>query len=172
MVIISDMSEKFGFNQERSAENEVSREKGEGRRLLHELEATGEYVFHGSHVGGIDELEPRQPYDWKSGSKKTHGDPSVVATPFVNIAIFRSVVYEDFTSFGVEDDGQLTFKASQKALDAGKKSIGYVYVLKRSDFSSFDGDMDWRASTSQKPERIVSVTFDDLPEDIGIIEKE
>jgi hypothetical protein len=156
---------------QKDAVKESSPEKGEGRKLLHELEAMGKYVFHGSPVSDINELEVRQAYNWMDKVRKEHGAPSVVATPYADIAIFRSLVHRDSTGFGVAD-GQPHFEASKQALDAAKRSVGYVYVLAREDFAPMKGDisaMDWRSQKPQKPVRMVKVAFGDLPENIDPI---
>src|SRR3989339_117974 len=143
------------------------------RRVLHELQKSGEYIFHGSSVPGIGELEPRQPYDYTGGEKKPHGNPSVVGTPYADIAIFRSLVYTDSTGFGSDDEGNLSFSASKIAMNDAREKVGYVYVLPRRDFRPMRGgemEMDWRAELSQTPARIVKVTFDDLPDGIQMIE--
>lgn len=170
---MSVLMSEFYTPTEKSRASEKAKEKGEGRKLLHELEKTGQYVFHGSSVSDLGELEIRQPFDWTEGERKEHGVPSVVATPYADIAIFRSLVYRDYTGFGSDNQGRLYFDASQKALDAARKSVGYVYVLERTDFSPMHGDefeMDWRATISQQPSKIVRVMFDDLPEEIRLIE--
>lgn len=151
-----------------------SKEISENLRLLHELEATGEYVFHGSSVSDVAELEPRQPKNKKDGVMQNHGEPSVVATPYADIAIFRSIVFMDSTGFGVGEDGP-EFRSSQTALDAARYVTGYVYVLPKSNFKPLEGneeEMDWRADTSQTPSQIIEVSFKDLPEGIKIIQSE
>jgi len=156
------------------SESELSPEisKYEGKQLLHELERTGEYVFHGSPIPGIDEIKPRQPYSVEGGIKRRHGQSSVVATPYADIAIFRSLVYKNVTGFGVNDENPF-FEASQEALNLARDESGYVYVLPKTNFAPLRRDeheMDWRASSDQKPLRVVKVSFRDLPDDIQIIE--
>lgn len=144
------------------------REISEGQYILHELEKTGGYVFHGSPVPDISELELRQPYDWKDGVKKEDGAASVVASLYADAAIFRALVYKDSTSFGMNDHG-LHFEASKKALDEARQSVGYVYVFKKMQFSPIHGDekdMEWRSLLPQKPDQIIRVAFSDLPKNI------
>jgi hypothetical protein len=165
------MPERFRPRQSEERSESDSKEKGEGRRLLHELEATGKYVFHGTATADIDELQVLQPHDWKDGTKKEHGPPSVAASPYADIAIFRSLIYQDWTDFGVEN-GVCRFSASKKALDNAKGNEGYIYVLDKAGFSPFEGGihgMDWRSPEPQRPVRVVKVTFVDLPEGIGLI---
>ena len=80
-------------------------------------------------------LEPRQPFDWSEGIRKSHGDPCVVATPHADIAIFRALAYTDTTDFGKNDDGRLVFRATEQALQNAKKHTGYAYVMKRAGFT-------------------------------------
>jgi len=150
------------------------REISEGRGILQYLEKTGEYVFHGSSVPDISELEVRQPYDWKNGVKKEDGAPSVVATPYADIAIFRALAYKDHTSFGMNGH-ELHFGASRKAFEEARQSVGYVYVFKKIHFFPRQGDeqnMEWRSLLPQKPDQIVRVEFQDLPKNITEIKSE
>ena len=144
-----------------------------GKSLLHELEAVGIYVFHGSPVANIKELKVTQPFYSEVGKeKKKHGQPAVVATPYADIAIFRALVYLDTTGFGVDGD-RLSFEATTKALEFAKDQKGCVYVLAKENFLPMEGDvreMDWRSSSPQHPIRVVEVTLQDLPKNIRIIE--
>jgi len=148
-------------------------EKSEARILLHELEATKKYVFHGSPNPDTQELELRQPHDFSTGKKEKHGEPCIAASPYADIAIFRAVMRHDYTGFG-SHGRTLEFRATQKALDHAKNKTGYVYVLSRGDFLPLHGNangMEWRAKKSQRPIRIIRVSFDDLPENITLIHK-
>ena len=152
-------------------ESQVEQKELCGKDKLHELEKTGKYVFHGSPIADIQELEPRQPYDYSSGDKVAHGHASVVATPYADIAIFRSLVYRDTTGFGVEN-GVSNFRASKQALEHAQGAKGYVYVLQKDAFMPMHGsdtEMDWRAQSNQIPEQVIEVVFDDLPEGIELI---
>lgn len=139
---------------------------------MHQLEATGQYVFHGSPVPDIEELEIRQAYEWEGDNKTEDGPPAVVATPYSDIAIFRALVYMDSTSFGIDDHGP-HFSATDKALKLAKEEVGYVYVLPKNIFRPKEGDektMDWRSHQPTKPARIIKVSFEDLPDSIAKIE--
>jgi hypothetical protein len=63
-----------------------------GKEILHKLEKEGRYVFHGS-ARELSVLEPRQSLNKndQSGKMEPHGEPAVCATPFADIAIFRSM---------------------------------------------------------------------------------
>lgn len=151
-----------------AAEEEI----GEGARILHALERTGNYVFHGSPSANIHELEIRQPYDWTGGVQKQDGAPCVAATRFADIAIFRALVFDDTTGFGQNDDGTLHYEATAKALKSSEGRTGFIYVLPRSEFTPRHGDdreMEWRSEARQKAIRVVEVTNRDLPKNITIL---
>lgn len=152
-----------------SIEKSERYEKGEARRILHELELAGEYMFHGSPTPDIPEIEPRQAHEVKSGQRTKHGEPAISATPFADIAIFRAVVSRGLTGFG-ELNGTLDFRATRGALDFAKQRTGYVYVLRKDEFNPFNGTMEYRTLQAQKPLQVIKVYFDDLPENINIIE--
>ena len=149
-------------------------EMGEGARLLHELEQTGAYVFHGSTTADIAELETRQPYDYTDDVKQEHGSPCVAATLSADVAIFRALVVDEYTGFGPDDKGNIRLRASQKALDAVRGQKGFVYVLPKDGFTQFGvhPKMEWRSSVNQKPTQIIEVTEKDLPKDIELIAAE
>lgn len=148
------------------------REPSEGSRLLHELERTGEYVFHGSPEDELIELEARQAYNWNMGEKQEDGPPSVAATPYADIAIFRALARNGTTAFGFGEYGQLCFKASQEALDNAHGHDGFVYVLPKNAFQPLfgkPGGIDWRSLNSIKPIQVIRVKESDLPKGIKLI---
>lgn len=162
------MTEKLGTSITETPERK--QELSEARGELHELEATGRYVFHGSPIADIKEMEPRQAFDWMTGAKQKDGDPCVATTPYADIAIFRSIVYEDWTNFGKNDDESLIFNASKKALEGSKEKTGYIYVFEKDAFVPHQDPqgMEWRAHVPQKPIQIIRVSFQDLPENIHV----
>lgn len=148
------------------------REPGEGSRLLHELERSGNYVFHGSPVENIAELEARQPYTWTDGVEQEDGHPCVAATQFADIAIFRALVFDDTTGFGQNEDHTLHFEATEKALKAVPGRVGFIYVLPKTHFVPRHGDeqeMEWRSETNEHAVQIIRVTEYDLPKHIQIL---
>src|SRR3990167_6049683 len=121
------MSEIFAGSQEQH-------EMGEGARVLHELERSGEYLFHGSPDGTIAELEPHQGMMTVNGIEQEDGLlPGIATTPFADLAIFRALTRDLYghTSFGQNDDGTLSMEASQSVLDTVKGQIAHVYVFPR-----------------------------------------
>lgn len=162
------MTEKFEIATPKNPERKP--EMSETRRELHELEATGRYVFHGSSIADIEDMEPRQAFNWESSMKCEDGDPCIATTPYADIAIFRSIAREDWTSFGKNDDETLSFKASRKALEGSRDKIGYIYVFKKDSFTPHKDpqSMEWRSHVPQQPIQIIRVSFQDLPENIHV----
>ncbi len=160
------------MNFERSRE---TKKFGEGRRKLLTLEKEGKYVFHGSS-DIIQVLEPQQAYNinQETGEEEKDGNPAVFATPNADVAIFRALinsrdVFEDSESkFGMDDQG-LHFSATKNLLDSAKGKIAKVYVLDKSKFTSFEGSQ-CRSEESITPVQVVEVMFEDLPDNIKIIE--
>jgi hypothetical protein len=163
-------------NEERS-----SRKEGEGRRMLHELEASGEYVFHGSPNASIEEFEPRQSEHWERGVAQADGDPCIATTRHADFAIFRAITKDlnGSSRFGIKEDESLYFSTDAAMRDALKNLVGYVYVFSKDGFAPYarngklsdenENDFEWRANECKKPIRCVRVTSDDLPEHIDII---
>ena len=142
----------------------LEREPGENWKLLKQLEAEGNYIFHGSPTGGIEEFEPRQPTDWSSGKAVEHGRKSIVGTPKADISIFRALVNKDWTRWS--SNGEL-FEASKIALGEAEKGKGFVYVFDKNDFQPFEGE--WRAYKPIRPIRAIEVDAKDLPSWIQVI---
>lgn len=92
------MPEKLDFSKieklkyfEKPIEESKEEVISENKRLLQELEKSGEFVFHGSYQK-LEILEPRQgrKRNKETGKIEEDGSPAVSATPFADIAIFRS----------------------------------------------------------------------------------
>lgn len=154
-----------------------------GKEKLHQLESEGLYLFHGSPTAGIQEFEPRQatqvvdikkPYDMVND-----GEPAISATPYADIAIFRSIINRknidkiDITSsFGNNSKGELEFSVSNpEILERAKGGTGFVYVFDKNNFVPYSRDgvahesgMEWRSYRQVKPVQVVSVNFDDMPD--------
>ncbi len=151
-----------------------------GREYIKDLEKTGKYVFHGSSDETIEKLEPRQAYNYPGdGSAKIpDGPPSVAASPYADIAIFRSLVGFG-SSFGAstKESGEVTlcFRAKEETLNESKDKTGFVYILDKTLFAPKEGtdinSMDWRSPEYVKLIEIVEVNYSDLPEGIKVIEK-
>jgi hypothetical protein len=160
------------MNIEQSLKIEQDRKN---REKLLSLEKEGKYVFHGS-PDFINILEPKQGLNLnnKTGLMEKDGKPAVFATQYADIAIFRSLVNskdlkEDSRSnFGINDE-KLNFSATKNLLDLAKTKIGKIYILDRQKFTNFEGSQ-CRCYESISPLEIVEVTYEDLPQNIEIIE--
>lgn len=143
-----------------------------GASILHKLEKTSDYVFHGSKTADIREMKINQPYNWEDGVEKEDGPPCVATSRFADAAIFRALVYDDRTRFGQRDDGSLHMGATQKAMEMARSHQGYVYVFERKNFVPRDGDdrqMEWRSHKNEVPVQVITVGVKDLPENIDIL---
>src|SRR5512133_2965771 len=103
-----------------SVEGRPSEKEGEGRHLLHELEVSGEYVFHGSPNASIEEFEPRQSRHWEKGVAQADGDPCIATTRHADFAIFRAITRDlsGSSRFGINEDGSLYFSTDAAMRDA------------------------------------------------------
>lgn len=156
----------------------------EAKKRLLELEGSGHFLFHGSSISGIETFEPRQSYtypDPKNDRKKVpDGPPSVSASPWVDIAIFRSITSHKnirnksgFRShFGSMVDGdkvELHFGLSSKALDNFKPDTkGFVYVFNKNNFFPRNDEkgMEWLSESPVSPVEVIEVHIEDLPDNI------
>lgn len=143
------------------------------------LESKGKYVFHGSPVVRAI-LRPKQAKreNKETGSEEDDGDPAVFATPYADLAIFRSLVNTEGVAgpskngFGIDDEKR-NFSASKNLLEAAKGKIGKVYVFDKDQFYyQEEGMMECRSEKPVVPLEIVEDTVDDLPENVEIIEGE
>ncbi|MEV6432632.1 hypothetical protein [Nocardia sp. NPDC051463] len=134
-----------------------------------------EIVFHGSDLR-LTTLEPRQA-TWKRGLY-LDGDPAICADKTSDIPIFMSLFKRYETSYGPDADGTMIYRV--KGLDTGDVdldgTVGYVHVLKRSDFSEvtlplpegYPGPLttrtpELRAFFPLQPLAIVEIRADDFP---------
>jgi len=139
-------------------------------RLL-SLEKSGKFVFHGS-PSLLPDLQPRQSVI----NDKKIGNPAVYATTFAEIAIFRSLINNQ----GIEDNSVstfdfdkrgLSFGASRNLLDRARGKKGLVYVLDRQKFTNFS-NIECQSFENNKPVEVIEVDFQDLPNDIEILDPE
>jgi hypothetical protein len=131
-----------------------------GYDFLKKLEFTNNFVFHGTSISNIKNLEPRGK------------DLVVVASPYIDIAIFRAIVRKGRSEFGVWADGRLNFKADKEALNSTEGNVGYVYVLNKTQFKPKGKNpaaMDWRSKKSIKPLIKIKVKDSDIPKNIEVI---
>ena len=159
-----------------------------GKEKLIQLEEKGEHLFHGSPDKNIKVLEPRQSVHYPDLSEPEKfildGNPAVSATPYSDIAIFRSLInknnigFNHSSSFGVNKNGDSQFGVSSKdVLSAVKDKKGYVYVFKKDGFYPYnrngvedggDSSMEWRSENSVEPVDVIEVGPEDLPHESKI----
>lgn len=155
------------------------------REKLLSLEGSGEYLFHGSPDGNIEELEPRQAHHIPDLSEPTKvipdGRPAVSTTPHAKLAIFRAIVnrknidlQEWHSGFGVTNGVQEFRVSSPEVLKQVEGKKGFVYAFDKKYFKPYtcgkgedEGrleSMEWRAYEKVKPVEVVEVTDADLPD--------
>lgn len=139
----------------------MQKQAPDGRKLLNQLEKTGRFVFHGS-PRQLQKLEPQQQknFDYERGRLLNDGKPAVCATQIAEVAIFRALVHQGWTSFGSRD-GKIIFGASAIALRKAKTRHGYVHLLRKKSFRKHS-PYELRSSRSVRPVRIITVSFKDL----------
>lgn len=148
---------------------------------LKQLEEAGEHLFHGSPDGTLEILEPRQSTHTPDLSKPEDtildGEPAVSATPYADIATFRSLInhknipFDHSSGFVMNARGEKNFQVSSpEVLETIKDKKGFVYVFDRNEFRPFsrngeakESNMEWRAYTPVKPVDVVEVDHEDLP---------
>jgi hypothetical protein len=157
----------------------LSKEKNEsGREKLLSLEKEGRYLFHGSPFE-INILEPRQATNFNKDNKtmEDHGELSVCATQYADVAIFRAIFNKAnilssrgkmISGFGSKD-GNLFFEINNNMNEQVKNKTGFVYVLNKDNFNKFT-EMEYRSNEKIDPVFVVKVNYEDLPNNIRIIE--
>jgi len=139
------------------------------KERLQELEASGDYLFHGSPAK-IDTFEPRQAYTDVDGVPTPDGEPAVFASAEIETPIFRSIFHEDSfeglegsfeVGFSNSDDGSHYIHANDAAVEVCKQNTGYVYVFKRDDFT-LRGNSEWVSGNEVKPMAVFSSDFEDV----------
>jgi hypothetical protein len=141
-----------------------------GREFLLDVEKKDGYLFHGS-AERIEWLEPCQPYrcDQNTGAMVEDGGPCVSASPFADIAIFRSLINRrtkggvGWSAFGVRG-GKPSLRTTRQVLDTvrGKKVVGWVHILERDQFYQRN-EAEWRSLMPVKPISVIRVDCEDLP---------
>ncbi len=137
---------------------------------LQQLEATGNFLFHGSPFQ-VSVFEPRQAYtDDDNGQPTPDGEPAVFASAEIETPIFRSIFHESSfeglegsyeVGFSNGDDDNHYIHANQAAVEVCKENTGYVYVFKRDDFV-LRGNSEWIATKEVKPVAVFYSSFDDI----------
>ncbi len=153
-----------------------------GRNLLEELMEEHAYVFHGSENPDLKLFEPQQAYNYRSGTPEPDGDPAVFASSDPAYAILMALVNKKncphgfYSSAGAARgvDGSVTLrlKMNKKAYSQlDEKSEGFVYVFDKHKFQQrSDGGVEYRSFLPVVPLKIITVTKEDLPPTVEIIE--
>jgi hypothetical protein len=115
--------------------------------------------------------------DDTSGEMIPHGDPAVCATPFADIAIFRSIINrknlpeKHGSRFGGSIEGtkslrlyfEVTETIDEQIRNNSEHLKGRVYFFDKNDFNYFS-PIEVRANKLVKPLGVVLVNIDDLPD--------
>lgn len=143
-----------------------------GKEALEILDE-GEFLYHGS-TDKIEELEPRQAFNWSSGVKVPDGEPAVFATDNYERAIFMAVLRGLQGSQGTDYDNEsreYRYKMNRKKVDQLNKNpnvTGYVMVLPKENFTNEGAD--YRSEVKIKPKYFIEVNSSDLPKNIEVTE--
>ncbi len=147
------------------------------KQELLRLEATGDYVFHGSD-SDIEEFEPRQAHNFIDGENHPDGDPAVFASSVAEYAIFMALINKTncpkgYRSGAEATNGRSTYRATRDTLDQLQNdAAGWVYVFDRGQFNSRKSEgIEYTSSTNVKPLEKIRVSRVDLPPNIDIIEE-
>ncbi len=134
---------------------------------LETLEATGEYVFHGSPYE-IKELEPRQ----ATNAGLPDGEPAVWASDLPVVAIFMALVGGRYSSGVSITNGEVELTAVRSGLTAlrGDKLTGYVHVLPKEQFTKVK-QHDYVSTKPQHPVEVIKVKAKDLRLPVGLKEE-
>jgi hypothetical protein len=144
------------------------------KEKLLELEKAGNYVFHGSPVGDMETLEPRQGKHIPDFNNPEEfildGKPAVSATPYAELAIFRAIIngknipFSHTSGFGISNGEKQFNVSSQDVLDEVKDKSGFVYIFDKKKFEPYDrngnpneNNMEWRSYVSVKPVEIIDL---------------
>jgi hypothetical protein len=147
--------------------------KFSAKEELHNLEKTGEYVFHGSPFK-LETLEPRQAFNHEKKEDGSYesipdGEPAVFASPFADTAIFMAVISRKNaplgkrSGFSSDNKNHFEFRATKETMDQiGDEANGYVYVFKKDGFEERNHN-EVVAYQAVTPIKIIEVRKEDLP---------
>lgn len=142
------------------------------RENLSILEASGQYVFHGSGEE-LDVLEPQQAHNRVNGERVEDGPPAVFATPIVDYAVFMAVFSKRNCPLGrrtsvsttADKEGyEIRLRATPATISqVTDASSGWVYVFEKSQFfRREEGGVEYTVRQPVKPLKKVRVTRADL----------
>mgnify|MGYP006921738614 CR=1 FL=1 len=140
---------------------------------LKDYETSGNYVFHGSANGEIIQLNPRQAMSFGHPD----GEPCVAASQYLSLAIFMAVIGSKkaggWGMEGMRPDEPYFMYLDRSAWEKAQadKWHGFVYVCDKSAFKKHN-EWEWRSLQPVIPIKVISVSLDDLPNDINILDDE
>lgn len=132
----------------------LEQEVGESNlRFLQRIEASGDYLFHGSQNKDITVLEPRQAYS--SDGEVEKNDLAVYASELFGTAVQRAIVNLNASENSVFGMHRSTFpdRSPKFTIKVAGKVVfgpGVVYVLSKKDFLPSTGDS-WKAKSTVTP---------------------
>jgi len=124
---------------------------------LHDLEAERLYVFHGSGFK-VESFVPTQ---------------TIYASPFADYAIFMALVNEvncpkGYQSSVHREGTSLLFHATAETLaQLSDKSMGYIYVFKKADFTQKD-EIELESALGPTPKCVIEISRQDFLPSIQI----
>jgi len=151
------------------------------KRLLHELESSGLYVFHGS-AEDREELSPQQAHNILPEGVIPDGEPAVFASSLADYAIFMAIMNKNNCPRGTrssvwthttEGERTLSYGATAETLEQLTDTAhGFVYVFNKESFMQRDpeDEVEYISTSTVKPIQKVRVLKQDLPGQIDIIE--
>lgn len=153
-----------------------------GREQLLRLENEDRYVFHGSENPDLDQLEPRQGYDYINGAHEPDGDPAVFASNKADYAILMAIVnrqncpngYSSSAGTVESEKGEIVLEltVTKDAIEQlTDESSGYVYVFNRNDFEPRENKrMEFVSKIPISSVDRIKVTKKDLPSYIKVLD--
>lgn len=150
----------------------------EGREALDQFAATGRYLFHGSQVADIVELEPHitnSKAEREDGGIWVQNRPVVSATANIDVAIFAATIWRrgvgtsGWYSKGGGNSATFEFNASEGVIaEVIKQNVfGYVYVLPKEKFKPIlEIPSEFQSEVAVKPLAVIRVHATDLHPDV------
>ncbi|MGI9027842.1 MAG: hypothetical protein ACR2FM_03320 [Candidatus Saccharimonadales bacterium] len=138
---------------------------------LKKFEDLNRFVFHGSSVFPINELEPRQSYSFG----EPDGQPAISASNSIWPAIFMSILSRESgcaMGINISDKNPFGLLVPESVYEKAhiEKWIGYVYVLEATEFVlRKHGSFELRSTVPAKPVDVLPVQVNDLPKGINVV---
>lgn len=143
------------------------------KEKLMELEASGEYLFHGS-PNKIFSFEPHQAFTDQGGNRVPDGEPAIFTSSEIETPIFRSIFHESqfdgkggTFSMGFTNGVKPLVNANEATIEVAKNNKGYVYVFYKKDFEPHR-DTEWISKKNVTPYAVFYSSFKDIDLHIDI----